>query len=363
MSSDCGSSSVTCVLARTLMVCAVLAYLSFAAASSIAADDPMAFDPGPGCPARVQRVPHTEFVRSGKVVAAPPVIELRLQPGTRTHECIALANRTDHPVTATLHALDAEADPTSDEPLRFVARGAGAFGLARWLRVPVRRVLLMPGDDAIVPFDVVVPSTPPDGTSHGAVEVQLARAATATDPKARTSTLVTQVIVTVPRGLKRDLRISELDAPAYIRHGTDARYRFEVANFGNVLDHVRGTVVLRSSLTGRRAGTVKGDLGRVVRRGTRSFYLSWRAAPLIGLFEPTLTVERDQGPKRVRLRPVWVLPPPRYVLALGASLVVLGAALGLARRRRRRRRMARQFAPDNYDGDAGDGYEGEDIPW
>lgn len=303
-------------------------------------------DGPPTCVGGVTRTPHAQYEASNKILVSPPVREITLKAGTRADRCIGISNRTKRTLHLRIRTVDIA--PTADAESVLKVTSNFKYGTSTWIHPLVAKIDLAPGDDVLIPYVIDVPPAASIGSNYGGIEIS-AQASSKQDLGVASS-LISQVLVTIPGQVVHKGKIVSTQSPRLIEHGSFAAFKFEYANLGTSTDHVSGHVTIRSSLSGKKIATEQYEKGRVLRGGSRSFSALWTSPPWIGRFQPTLTVTSDEGTKTVELPAIWVIPPTLYWMSL--LFLILFAVLYWLWSRRRMQRWLEE--DDNYLDEYGD---------
>lgn len=330
---------------RSLTLIGACIAAAVCANSGMAATPTNPNDGPPFCKHGVERTPHPQYEVSNKIMVSPPVRELTLAAGRRASRCIGISNRTARPLELNLRMVDIE--PSADAESVLTVTKNFKYGTSSWIHPIVSSIELAPGEDVLIPYSIDVPGDASAGSNYGGIEVSGHNNAKAGLGVA--SSLVSQVLITVPGQVIHKGRIVTTKSPRLIEHGSFAAFKFEYANDGTATDHVSGRVTIVSSISGKKVDVERYDAGRVLRGGNRTFSTLWTSPPWIGRFEPTLTVTTDEGVKTVNLPAIWVVPPTLYWVSLLILVLIASIYWFWSRRRMRRWLLEDELDADEYD--------------
>jgi hypothetical protein len=284
----------------------------------------------PTCSSKVDRQPITDPQgKSGQLLLSPPSLETTLDPGESARGCIVLENRGTERLDIKLTTVDVVPPATAQTGPTF--GGSTPWGAGEWITPAIGDATIEPDTLLSIPYEVTVPKDADAGSHDGAIVVTASSDSTAS--VAIKTGLVSQLGVVVAGEVVRDGELGQRKGPRLVRAGRDAVWAATWSNSGAVTDHVRATLTVRNSLTGKVVERKVFPKARVLRSSGREISLAWQHVPWIGRYTATLKVTTDGGTHTIHYAPAYALPPT-WFLVLAA--VALALPFGAWYRRRRR---------------------------
>lgn len=331
------------------------------------------FDPHPDGSFR-QKVDTVDF--DAGLIALPPRVSMPLDRGENAAVCVAFQNTGTEPVDLYLETASVAANKRGDPASQ---REAVQFGAGDWITPATAMVeSLTRGEIAWVPVTVRVPSDALPGSAYGSVVAKAAvpQSGGTGSSVSNAPRVVVQMFFDLEGKVERSGEVERVRAPRLVWwDGLDlgefplldgfrglgvATVRFAWRNTGTYSEPISGSLVIRSSLTNKVVARIPVDDALVLRDSARQFQVTWsNDIPLLGRFQPTLELERDNGSiTKVKLDPIWVIPSWWYLLAV---VLALGIPITMrVRSRRRYRDLLERVEAAEARGAADDGMDDED---
>ncbi len=179
-------------------------------------------------------------------VGARESFEFTVEPGTQLVDAVIVTNRGDVPATFTISAADALNDPDSGA-LGLSGNAQAASDAGSWITTSVDEITLDPGNQASIPFSIVIPSDATPG-NHLAGIVATLGAATQDEPAPLQQRVAARVYLTVLGEIASSVSISnittEYSTSLFPFAPGDFSIEFDVTNDGNLVVDAYPSVAL-----------------------------------------------------------------------------------------------------------------------
>lgn len=261
------------------------------------------------------------------ITVSPAVVERTVPRGESRVVDIEVANQTRDPWSFDLGTQDVVPDSKARGGLRMVDAHAG--GARAWLDARQGTFALAPTATAVLKVTITVPRNAAPGGHYASLYVQTRPRAGSVRIAARVSVLF---LVTVDGDLRRDLAVSARPVRRVLLRDTDAHWRVELRNRGNVHEVFGGELRVRGLLGQRLRAPLRPMIVLPGTRRVQTVGVEARSAPdllsgtvrwqLAGKETPAQHQD-SRAAGRVGVLPWW-------------ALLVAAAAIGLVAWRRRR---------------------------
>lgn len=280
---------------------------------------------------------------------SPARMTLPMNPGETRVEQIRFKNRTGKTADLTISTANITSDATDFLRIADEAR----YGASKWVTPEVTKVTLKHGDAVRINTTITVPTGAEPGSHYAVVSGALGQPVSPVKGEsvaAFKSALAIQLFINVAGERVISGKVVQTESPRILqrKQGSYVPVRVRYQNTGNITNELTGKVRF-TSIFGKTVESIPIKRGIVLRGSERNFDVVWNDPPWIGRFTPVVTVTALDGKQETRrLRPVWVVPPWPYAVALGIALLLPLARMWIRRRREISRYMDDIAAEESF---------------
>lgn len=283
---------------------------------------------------------------SAGVRISPSIIEDRVDPGDSFQGQLKVTNletteRTFYIIARDISALSETGSPIFAEPGEITG-----FELSQWVDVPVDSITLLPGEDGLVDFSVVVPEDATPGGHFGGIFLSAEPARQRTTGAGVGYQVGTIMNFRISGDIREEAQIREFVTDKFVYGENKVELEVTVENQGNVLIRPRGPIEI-TDMFGNRVEIIRmnDDGSAVLPNGKRSFRTSWISDGLhFGRYEALVAlVYGEDGRKTISAATSFWILPLRVIIPVLASLFLIILIVYLIMRWYIRRRLEEMY--------------------
>lgn len=272
--------------------------------------------------------PHTTFAQQGTgVKIVPATIEKLLDPGEILQETLVVTNTSDEEKEYFLFKRDIKGVEDGGVPI-FAEVGAEitGFEMSQWVKTEDASVILAPGEERVIDFEIVVPEDASPGSHFAGFFVS------AEPPKLREigAGVGYEVASILSIRIKGDVidntRIRSFSSDKLFYGEKNVQFTAKLENQGNILVRPRGPLTITSMFGGDPyVMTVNDNLAGVFPGTVRDIEFEWVDDSLgFGRYEAVLALvyDGDRGQKTIDASIVFWVFPSKIIVPLSIGFVV-----------------------------------------
>jgi hypothetical protein len=226
---------------------------------------------------------HAQQNRS--ITVMPPKFELFANPGDIVSERLRVTNNSNFPTT---YAIIVEDFSSSGEEGHVVLEEEGtdsAYSLANWIEPEATEIVLQPGEETNVNFNINVPRDAEPGGHYASILLQ---SSTDNDPNVTnvSQRIGSLALLRVSGNTIEDVNVETFEAPKRSESGP-VNFTLRIKNDGNVHVRPKGTIII-TNFFGNKVAELPLEGANVLPGATRKMETTWDEDRLLGSYTATL---------------------------------------------------------------------------
>lgn len=280
------------------------------------------------------------------VTVTPPLIQLTIGKGESWASSLKVVNTNPYDVTYYAQVMDFSADGEGGAAALSPVVGGASIGLASWITIPAKSIMVPSGSSAEVPFAVRIPEGASPGGHYAAILIgtEPPRANINGASVAVSSFVSSLLFVRIEGDVVERGRIREFRTGRELYQTNEASFLVRFENTGNTHLIPRGLITIYN-MWGKERGVLpineSSTFGNVLPQSIRKFEFSWKGdAALfdIGRYSAVVTLSFGEGGKQSVSGTTyfWVVPVVPVATVLASILFFMLALIWFIRRYVRR---------------------------
>jgi uncharacterized membrane protein YtjA (UPF0391 family) len=264
--------------------------------------------------------PHIVHAQTRGITVIPPKFELFSVPGDTLTERVRLINESTFPITVSVVIEDFTSAGEEGE-VALEEEGANtSYSLAKWVEPSVKDIVLQPGEESAVSFDIVVPRDAEPG-GHYASILFASGGESIPGGAAVTQRIGSLILLRVSGNVEENGVIETFSAPTYLQSGP-VDFTLRLLNEGNVHIQPRGTIVI-TNLLNQKVAELPLEGANVLPGAVRKMDTTWEKTNLFGTYTATLVATYGQQNLPLTAATRFTVASPIATIALIIGLIAL----------------------------------------